>query len=384
MVTVRCGYCHLQHEVPLLEAHGCPNCSMSSGYSFVDATKGELVQLQHLLDQAAERYVTLRPALAGAVMPRWRNWIPLDEALLDLLVIVFDHIALDINMLDRPQGRLRDKVFAYHEFGCLSLVDFTWDSWHGNEERYGGLPVLALTNVLNDSGVWSSLNLIDIAADLRTVRGLRLHGSELRLAIDKLRAANSEDDLISVDPVAELVRANRLVSIARVLGSSALADPVCRPLLVATAGTAATEYAQLQDQNAVFAAAAWYSKQLLEVPNLAAPETLLRFREDSARADFVNVLINEVAGSEEETSALDLTRAVERTLTRRLGLARKLSGRSVRLGVNSISGVTATLGGAVGGPGGAILGGIAGHALGEVAEARLKRSIAPWTSYFMH
>jgi len=125
----------------------------------------------------------------------------------------------------------------------------------------------------------------------------------------------------------------------------------------------------------------WYRRAIGGLPRFDDPRVVLAIRDDIADESF-RVTVQRLIAANTATSYDRLARDVEKSLDRLITRSRLVNSGRARVAEAGIPGILATVGALVGGPFGAVMGGVGGASIPVFIE-HLRNVTPTWTTYFL-
>ncbi len=383
MVRVFCGVCGAIAERSLNEAeHSCDTCEMAAGMQTVDADLEERGKLRTLLERLGGRLLQETPNVASSVLPAFRHMYALNSAMLDLLVLFFARTVLVVDSIDfeaSDRARIEERIAAYSEAGLLIPL-YLHPKWESMRPQ-------------------TFVRSVDLDARFRQTSDVNEYPRPLHYYLQMIGELETQDDVRASPaeyrradaawftdtkyphPSLLLNRANIFSAVGGVINGSVLFDA-----LLTKARTLKYQH-RLSQLNAVRRAvdsvASWYGKEILTLPTFKKPEMVIAFRNSDAGQSFVDTVLREYMLGTRVGNSDAIERHLNAVMDNTLEQARQIVGHSYQAKKVVLSGLFATLGGLMGGPAGAVVGGIGGSAILLAAERIDNANIAPWASFFV-
>ena len=379
--TVRCDFCGgvSNRELDNLE-YSCDHCEMATAVHLIGCDKDDLNELNNSIVSIGKSLLLQNTNMSGSVMPLFQQEHFIDESTLDILLLFFDKIILSIDGLNFSGngGTLfLEKINAYVEAGYVIPIAFGTDYLFATKPYNGACIDVNSLNIGSNKTNRSLEYYLQAMGEFLTSCDSKQSQTHFKLLSD----AWFKGDMKYAHPKHCLNRINGISVFAEVLQSSI----ICNGFLLKYR---AVKYQQVVDSiniknRASQIVSPWYSDKLNTLPKLKKPETLIEFRQNTAKNHFVNVVVNEFMRSGGGNGQREAINNINKILNENILLAKKIGGESYKTKVQILSGLITTLGSLVGGVPGAFIGGIGGTATALAVERLDRNRVAGWATYFI-
>lgn len=397
-MQVFCQFCGRKKDMDLpddmaLAQFGPCECDMGD-FRVIDFAPDEATTV---ISALARTESVFRDILREGVLV-WPQIENVDVWLLDLYVLLYEHVLVDAGMvaLADDGGVLARRVERFSQAGAVTPIYFESKGYHRvhNGDRNRDEPFASLEMLDR-----YAINLIPF---MREALGSRESATLLRLVdeIASFEVHQSFGELLRPDaqtPIARLAkesyresapyasqfefgvrRLTRLQLLASLFGASPLIEPSLSPIASAvatsTGGKLPTDIKDVGTQLAPTVLYEWYKSRTSDLRRFEDPDTVLALRE-AAGDEFMDRVCREVRHT---TDLAGLRNVVPRRLDRTIGRSRALVGRPI---TQAAVGTVATVGGFVGGPFGAVFGGLGAAGVSYFSERWAARN-RNWVSFF--
>ena len=355
---------------------------MYSAWKVIDAEEDDLAEIDDILSEFRTCLYRDYPHAGSSVFPVFRHEPVLTVENLDLLILFFDHITLQIdgfNIDEKNYSQIINKLDAYIEAGYISVF-----SWDGNITTKISLkqPHINMYKYCKQIKSYTQFfyrplsDFIQLIAEYETNTNKRLYP-------EQYKALSKKGFPLTDNPPAEntLNRINGYSKITDILGCESIYESWLRPFK-------SLNYVQKFSEVFKTGTAAellvnWYGKKITEFPKFRNPETLIAFRNNISKESFLNTVLNEISKGKRQLSNEEICNKLACVLDNNIKLARKITGRAYRTKSTILSGLFSTLGGLIGGVPGAAIGGIGGSMATLIADRIDNKNVGEWATFFI-
>ena len=114
MLKIFCGICGNISERSLHNVFiNCENCEMYSGWKVIDAEDSDLAEIDNILSEFRECLYRDYAQAGSSVFPVFRHEPSLTVETLDLLILFFDHITLQIDGFNIDENNYSQIINKY-------------------------------------------------------------------------------------------------------------------------------------------------------------------------------------------------------------------------------------------------------------------------------
>lgn len=386
-----CTLCGNKWTTDIHDVWSCNNCEMGvAEYHIEDYDPSELKQLLAIFENAKKDILNRGIHTKGSVFPVFIHEAELTESLLDLSVMFFDHILLYVDTFNirKKKQRIIDKLNAYIEKGYISI--FNW-----SDEIFTGIsctrPHIPMDHIAKTKQAFLH-TYIQKFAEIQTYIDLSfIQYDLLREALRKtpfwknLRNNNSRVNMmLYLDAHRHFFnRLNGFTMLCDILDCNILTDSFITEFKKLKYKADFDELAKTK--NIILNLIEWYSDKITEFPKFEKPETLIDYRNEIEKDNFINYIVNQYNRISKSTHIPNdvIMEGLKNKIDENLEKAKRICGKTYKTKQIILSGLIASLGGLVRGSAGAFIGGIASSLAILGAEYFDRKTIEHWASFFI-
>lgn len=391
MPRLYCTLCGHKWIVNIYDVWSCPNCEIGAAdYEVIEHDPAEIKEFFTIFEKAKNNINKFEVLKKGSVFPAFLHEAELSESLLDLLVIFFDHTLLYIDTFNirKDKQRIIDKLNAYIENGFISI--FNW-----NKKLYTPITLKRPHIIMDEIGrtKWFFFHTyIQRFSKIQTSIDLGFASQEtLRASLKDVpfwREMSNEKDRTNMllylgahDHIFN--RLNEFTILCNILDCNILTDTYLSNFIKLKYRIEFNELSKIQ--NILLNLIEWYSNKISEYPKFEKPDTLIKYRNEIDRNEFISYVINQYNKVKVRTCIPNskIVQEISDSIDKKLELARKISGKSYKTKQIILSGLIGTLGSLIGGSVGAFVGGIGSSLTALGVEHFDRKSVEHWSSFFI-
>jgi hypothetical protein len=395
MPKLGCTLCNHEWATSIHDVWSCPNCEIGAAdYHVLEFDQSELKEFNRIFDTARTSVLNCGINTSGGIFPAFIHEAHLSESLLDLLVMFFDHVVLYIDTfnIEGDKHRFGDKLQAYTEQEFISV--FAWENYLPHPRR-AVEPKIVMDQICPTTAETGPIHTyVEKRAEVQTAIDLRfVSNDEITLVLNKAWPRQKYFGLTGEDRLKMMLwmdvhmhllnRLNAFTILCNLLDLSAMTDRSLAELKKLKYRQTSEAFAK--HSQAIFGLIEWYAKKIEEYPKFEKPESMIKFRKEVAREEFLNFTINGFAslGTGKSADGVQVSQKVIDKIEKHIAKAICITGNKYRQRGLVLSGLVATVGGLIGGELGAIVGGIGSTIVPMTLERLDRNRVAPWATYFI-